>query len=118
MTALELVSGACLVAGAFFVVVGAIGFARLPDAYSRLHVTGVLDTAGAPLIMLGAAVHLGPTLVTLKLVLAMVFLSVTSPLVAHLLARAAVEAGHPPAADTDAAHLVGRGRADGGERDA
>jgi multicomponent Na+:H+ antiporter subunit G len=56
----------------------------------------VLDTLGAPLVMLGAALHLGMSLVALKLVLGIVFLSLTSPLVGHLLARAALEAGHEP----------------------
>jgi len=83
--------------GLFFLVVGAVGIVRLPDLFSRLHVTGVLDTLGVPLILIGIAVHLGPRLVSGKLLLATVFLSVTSPLVGHLLARAALEAGHEPA---------------------
>lgn len=82
--------------GIFFIAVGAIGFVRLPDVFCRLHVTGVLDTLGAPLIMLATAVYIGFELVTLKLVLALLFLVITSPLVGHLLARAALEAGHRP----------------------
>lgn len=87
----------CIIAGCFFLVVGAVGIVRLPDVFSRLHVTGVLDTLGVPLVLVGVAVHLGPRLVSAKLVLATVFLAVTSPLVGHLLARAALEAGHEPA---------------------
>lgn len=82
--------------GIFFLIVGAIGFIRLPDVFCRLHVTGVLDTLGAPLIMLATAVYIGFELEALKLVLATIFLAVTSPLVGHLLARAALEAGHRP----------------------
>jgi multicomponent Na+:H+ antiporter subunit G len=95
--------------GIFFMVVGAVGFIRLPDVFCRLHVTGVLDTLGAPLIMLAAAVHLGLQLTSLKLVLATVFLAVTSPLVGHLLARAALEAGHRPGVIEDSAEFVALG---------
>jgi multicomponent Na+:H+ antiporter subunit G len=89
-------AGAFMLAGSFFMVVAAIGFARLPDVFCRLHVTGVLDTLGAPLVLTGAAILLGPQLVSLKLLLAIGFLVVSSPLVGHLLARAALEAGHQP----------------------
>jgi multicomponent Na+:H+ antiporter subunit G len=85
-----------LATGVFFLLVAAIGFIRLPDVFCRLHVTGVIDTLGAPLILLGAAIHLGPQLAAAKLVIGIVFIAVTSPLVGHLLARAALEAGHKP----------------------
>jgi len=94
-----------LMVGVFFLAVGAIGFIRLPDVFCRLHVTGVLDTLGSPLVMLAAAVYVGAGLVALKLVLAMIFLSVTSPLVGHLLARAALEAGHEPGVIEDRERL-------------
>jgi multicomponent Na+:H+ antiporter subunit G len=92
----HVIAVAILAAGVFFLVVAAIGFIRLPDVFSRLHVTGVIDTLGAPLILLGTAVYLGPNLVAGKLILAIAFIAITSPLVGHLLARAALEAGHRP----------------------
>jgi multicomponent Na+:H+ antiporter subunit G len=82
--------------GVFFLAIGALGFLRLPDVFCRLHVTGVLDTLGAPLILLGSAVYIGPGLVALKLLLGTIFISITGPLVGHLLARAALESGHEP----------------------
>lgn len=85
-----------LAIGLFFLVVAAIGFIRLPDVFCRLHVTGVIDTLGAPLVLLAAAVFVGPTLVAGKLILGIAFIALTSPLVGHLLARAALEAGHQP----------------------
>lgn len=95
-----------LVVGLFFLTVGAVGFIRLPDVFCRLHVTGVLDTLGAPLVLLGAAVYLGAGLVALKLVLATLVLSVTSPLVGHLLARAALESGHEPGVIEDRERMM------------
>ncbi len=96
MSALELLSALVLGTGVFFVAIGAIGFIRLPDVFCRLHVTGVVDTLGAPMIMLGCAMYLGAQLVSLKLLLGIGFLVITSPLLGHLLARAALEAGHKP----------------------
>jgi multicomponent Na+:H+ antiporter subunit G len=105
----DIVVSVLLAVGVFFLIVGAIGFARLPDVFCRMHVTGVLDTLGAPLVMLATAVYLGVSLVALKLVLATLFLAVTSPLVGHLLARAALEAGHEPGVIEDSAEFVTAG---------
>ena len=116
MTPVDVVTAVLLGVGVFFVAIGAIGFIRLPDVYTRLHVTGVVDTLGAPMILLGAAVHLGAQLVSLKLVMAIVLLVMTSPLIGHLLARAALEAGHAPThldedPDEIAKTLAGKGGA-------
>jgi multicomponent Na+:H+ antiporter subunit G len=99
---MELLSGLLMLAGLAFTAVAAVGFVRLPDVFSRLHMTGVLDTLGAPLILLGAAVQLGPTLTAGKLVLGLAFLFATSPLVGHLLSVAALEAGYDPSLGADA----------------
>ncbi len=82
---------ALIVAGLVFVMVAAVGFTRLPDVFSRLHVTGILDTLGAPLVLLGVALWSLPSLVSGKLTLALVFLLMTSPLIGHLLSRSALE---------------------------
>lgn len=87
----DVVASAFVVGGVFFLVVAAIGFVRLPDVFCRLHVTGVIDTLGAPLVLLGAAIFVGVDLVAAKLIIGILFLTVTSPLVGHLLARAAVQ---------------------------
>jgi multicomponent Na+:H+ antiporter subunit G len=84
---------ALMAAGLFFIITAALGFMRLPDVYCRLHITGILDTMGVPLFLLGTAVYLGPGLTAGKLVLCLVFLYGTSPLVGHLLARAALDSG-------------------------
>lgn len=89
-------AGLLIAVGLFFMVIAAVGFVRLPDLFSRFHVTGILDTLGAPLVLLGIAVQLGPSLTSGKILLAVIFLYLTSPLVGHLLARSAIEAGYRP----------------------
>ena len=96
MTPLSLIATSLILVGVAFLIVAAVGFLRLPDVFCRLHVTGVIDTLGGPLILLGAAIHLGPQLVSGKLLLILVFTAVTSPLIAHLLARAALDGGYEP----------------------
>ncbi len=91
---------ALMLAGLFFTVTAAVGFVRLPDVYCRLHITGILDTLGVPLILLGAAFIVGPGLIAGKLILCIVFIYGTSPLVGHLLARAALDSGQVPSPET------------------
>ncbi|MFN2327258.1 MAG: cation:proton antiporter, partial [Gemmatimonadales bacterium] len=87
MNAQEILAALMVGTGLFFVTVAAIGFVRLPDVFCRLHVTGIMDTLGAPMILLGVATYLGAQLVSVKLLLVIVFLVLSSPLVGHLLAR-------------------------------
>lgn len=96
MSVSDIVASSLMFAGTFFTLVAAIGFLRLPDVFCRLHVTAILDTLGAPVILLGAAVSAGLTLTAAKLVLGIAFLFVTSPLVGHLLSRSALRAGYRP----------------------
>jgi multicomponent Na+:H+ antiporter subunit G len=85
--------GLLFAAGLFFQAVGAVGLVRFPDVFSRQHVVCITDTLGAPLMLLAAAVDVGPGLVAAKLLLAVVLSFVTGPLVSHMLARAALETG-------------------------
>jgi multicomponent Na+:H+ antiporter subunit G len=90
---LDAVSWVCFVAGGFFTVTGAIGVIRFPDVFTRLHAASMTDTMGAGLIVAGFAVQSGSVLTTVKLVLVLLFLWVTSPVATHAVAHAALK-GH------------------------
>ena len=94
--AADLLCSLLLLAGAFFVVVGAIGVFRLPDFYTRLHGGGVTDTLGAGLILIGLTFQSGFSLSTVKLLMVLVFLLVTGPTSCHALAQAARTSGLEP----------------------
>ena len=49
---IHIVSGACLLFGGFFVLVGGIGLLRMPDFYTRMHAGSVTETLGTMLIIL------------------------------------------------------------------
>lgn len=85
----------CLVSGAFFVLVGCFGLARMPDLYTRMHAASVTDTLGAGLMIAGMALVAGPNLVSAKLVMLGLLIFFASPTATHALARAAMARGVP-----------------------
>ena len=99
---LDVVAGACLLAGAAFLVIGAIGLVRLPDFFTRIHATGVIDTMGAGLVLAGLVILAGWALPAVKLALILGFMLLTGPTAAHALAKAALHgrldplSGRPP----------------------
>lgn len=87
---LDVITWICLLTGSFFAIVGGIGIVRLPDFYTRLHGGGVTDTLGAGLILIGLMFQSGIELATIKLVMILTFLLITSPTSCHALAQAAL----------------------------
>lgn len=96
MNVLDLLSWACLMGGVFFCFVGGVGLLRLPDFYSRLHGGSMTDTLGAGLVLIGLMFQAGLSLVTVKLVMILFFLLLTSPTSTHALAKSAFDAGLKP----------------------
>ena len=86
-----------IVAGAFFIVVGAIGLVRMPDVFTRMHATSVTETAGAGLLIAGLMLQAGAVAVlTLKLFFVLAVFFLTAPVATHALAQAALQAGIEP----------------------
>lgn len=87
----EIVVSVFLVIGAVFALIGSIGLARLPDFYMRLHGPTKATTLGVGAILVASAVHFSAQMgrVSLHEVLITLFLFITAPVSAHLLAKAA-----------------------------
>lgn len=92
----DIVSWVLLLAGGFFLVVGAIGLNRMPDVFSRLQATGVSDTVGAGFLFIGMMVQAGFTLVTVKLAFLLLIFLFTAPVATHAVTRAALSVGVKP----------------------
>jgi len=92
----DALSWACLAAGGFFCVVGAVGLLRMPDFYTRMHAASVIETLGAGLILVGLMLQAGFTLVAVKLLMVGVLIFFASPTATHALARAAMVRGLQP----------------------
>lgn len=88
-----LLSWVSILMGSGLVLLGSIGFFRLPDFWTRLHAASVIDSGGMILIVLGMSLHSGLSLVTVKLILIAVFLIITGPTATHAVANAAKVSG-------------------------
>ncbi len=91
-----------LIAGLFFFTGGVVGILRFPDFYSRLHPAGKLDTLGSFLMMIAMALFaldhfsLASLLTSLKIILIVALVFLTSPTATHAILDAGVRAGLPP----------------------
>jgi len=82
-----------LLVGALFVLVAALGLVRLPDLLMRMHAATKAGTLGAGLLLIAIAVSNPETSVVARAVATIVFLLLTAPIAAHLIARAAYHTG-------------------------
>ncbi len=87
---LHYVAGALVLLGSVVVLVGLIGVYRMPDFYTRLHAASIVDTLGTMLIIVGLVLIAGLSLVSVKLILIMLFILITTPAAAHALAKSAL----------------------------
>jgi len=88
---LDLLTGAFLVFGAGFALIGSIGLARLPDIFTRLHGPTKATTIGVGAILLGSILYFSNRGgLSLHEALVTLFLFMTAPVSAHLIARAAL----------------------------
>lgn len=77
-----------LLCGGFFFTVGVVGLVRMPDAFTKMHATTKCDTLGAGLVLLALIVNRGFHIVSIKLLLIIVFVWLTNPTAAHIIAKA------------------------------
>lgn len=87
---IDLLSKFLLVTGVFFFFVGTLGVIRFPDALTRAHGSTKCDTLGAVLCLLALILQSGISFVSLKLILVIIFIWITNPTAAHLIARGIV----------------------------
>lgn len=84
------VADALMILGATLLLIGAVGLLRLPDFYCRTHAATKPDTLGLVMILLGLAIHDGPTLNTAKMLMIILFVFLANPTSSHALGRAAI----------------------------
>nr|WP_174613884.1 monovalent cation/H(+) antiporter subunit G [Virgibacillus ihumii] len=87
-----------LLFGVFFMLSSSIGIIRFPDVFTRLHAASKSATLGVVGILVGATLYLyiNDGIVSGKLLLAIVFVFLTSPVSGHMIARAAHRKGIKP----------------------
>jgi multicomponent Na+:H+ antiporter subunit G len=90
---------ALLLMGTLFCLLGAYGLLRMPDFYNRVHAASMIITFGAGGVLL-AVLFLGPPEAGLRAVAIAAFLSLTAPMVTHILLRTAYGQELPLADET------------------
>ncbi len=91
-----------LIAGLVFFSGGTVGILRFPDAYTRLHAAGKMDTMGSLLTTVALALAtlkplgLSDLLTAAKIILIVAFVFVASPTATHAIVDAGLRAGLEP----------------------
>lgn len=90
--AIDITLALLVLAGALFVFIGSLGLARLSDFYTRLHGPTKATTLGVGCLLIASAVYFSVRneSVNLHEILVTLFLFITAPVSAHLLAKAAL----------------------------
>jgi multicomponent Na+:H+ antiporter subunit G len=92
----QYIAAGLILLGALFSVLAAVGLLRLPDVYTRLHAASKAGVVGAGLIFLAVAFASGDISIIVRSVFGVLFLLLTTPVSAHLLAKAAYSADIRP----------------------
>lgn len=88
-------AGAFILIGALLSLVATLGVIRLPDVYTRNHAASKSATLGIMLLLTGTFLHfyIVEGHFNSRLILAIVFFLLTSPVAGHLISRAAYNSG-------------------------
>lgn len=89
----EVIVAALLLLGSLFALIGAIGLFKLPDFYMRLHGPTKATTLGVGALVVGSMVFFSSRGggISLHELLITLFLFITAPVSAHMLAKAAMQ---------------------------
>lgn len=101
-TVVEAIVSVLLLVGSLFMLVGAIGLARLPDFFMRLHGPTKSTTLGVGGVVLASVVYFSThdNFASLHELLIPAFLFLTAPISAHMLAKAGIQQRVPLASGT------------------
>ncbi|HER19677.1 MAG: Na+/H+ antiporter subunit G [Halothiobacillaceae bacterium] len=90
----DLIVSALILFGALFVLLGSLGLAKLPSFFMRLHAPTKASTLGVGALLLGSAIYFSTRdALTVHEILILIFLFLTAPVSALLMARAGLHRG-------------------------
>lgn len=91
----DLAVAALLLLGGGFILVAGLGLLRMPDVFIRMHASTKAGTLGIGLMLVATALRFGDPAIVARALLIALFVLLTAPVAAHLIARAAYRAGTP-----------------------
>jgi multicomponent Na+:H+ antiporter subunit G len=77
-----------IILGLFFLTIGTLGLLKLSDTLERMHATSEATTLGVGFTVIAGAIKFYPDGAYLSAILALIFLFITAPTGAHMIARA------------------------------
>lgn len=83
------------VAGSAFALLAAVGVLRMPDVFTRMQASTKASTLGLGCLLIGAALQLGDFASFIRVVSIGAFVLLTTPVAAHVIARASYRADVP-----------------------
>ncbi|MBI2871351.1 MAG: monovalent cation/H(+) antiporter subunit G [Candidatus Omnitrophica bacterium] len=89
----QAVASALIVIGSIFSLLAAVGITRMPDVFMRMQTTAKAGTLGLVCILLAVAFHFQEAGVTARTVFIILFVFLTAPVGAQLIARSAYLSG-------------------------
>ena len=94
---IEIVVPLLILFGTILLLGGAVGILRFPDTYCRMHALGKGTTMGIICFMLAATIYFVWSGIGLSVqsILSLVFISISSPIGSHMIAKAAYHYGIP-----------------------
>lgn len=90
---LDVLAAICLLGGSFLALAAGMGLTRFPDLLARMHTATKPQVLGVLLMMLGLGLRLRSGNIIWMLVLVALFQLLTSPVAAHMVARAGYRTG-------------------------
>ena len=91
----DFVTGILWIVGSSFAFLAALGVLRMPDVFTRMQASTKASTLGLGCLLLGAALQFADLASIIRVVSIAAFTLLTTPVSAHLIARAAYRADIP-----------------------
>lgn len=92
---IHLLIAALVAIGTTFILLAAVGIVRMPDVYMRLQVSTKGASLGAGCVLLAVPIFFADIGIAVRALLIIAFIFLTTPISAHMLARAAYIVGVP-----------------------
>jgi multicomponent Na+:H+ antiporter subunit G len=90
---MDIITSFLLLVGAGFSFIAALGIVRMPDLFTRMQAAAKTGTLGVGCTILAVAAYYGDIGVTTRAGLVILFLYLTAPIAAHMIARAGYISG-------------------------
>jgi multicomponent Na+:H+ antiporter subunit G len=91
----DILTAVMWVGGSAFALLAAVGVLRMPDVFTRMQASTKASTLGLGCLLIGAAVQLGDLASLIRVLSIGAFVLLTTPVAAHVIARAAYLADVP-----------------------